>query len=115
MNDFALNFKYLRKEKKYTQEKMAVVLDVSKSTIAMWETGKRMPGYEMLESIADFFNVDMSYLLGKQDVKKIISIENDYLYNSSCIPNEIIEELSKLDERKQVLVLAYLKAINGEV
>ena len=33
----------------------------------MYERGEREPGLEMLELIADMFNVDMDYLLGKSD------------------------------------------------
>ena len=34
----------------------------------MYERGEREPGIETLEKFADFFNVDMDYLLGKSDV-----------------------------------------------
>jgi transcriptional regulator with XRE-family HTH domain len=33
----------------------------------MYEAGKREPDFETLEAIADFFNVDMDYLLGRTD------------------------------------------------
>ena len=33
----------------------------------MYENGEREPGFELLETIADYFNVDMNYLLGKKD------------------------------------------------
>lgn len=39
----------------------------------MYERGDREPGLEMLESIADYFNVDLDYLLGKTDVPLKIS------------------------------------------
>jgi transcriptional regulator with XRE-family HTH domain len=35
----------------------------------MWELGKRRPDYVKLEEIADYFNVDMNYLLGKTNVR----------------------------------------------
>ena len=34
----------------------------------MYERGEREPGLEMLEAIADFFNVDMDFLLGKSNI-----------------------------------------------
>ena len=34
----------------------------------MYERGEREPGLETLEQIADYFNVDMDYLLGKSDI-----------------------------------------------
>ena len=32
----------------------------------MYENGKRTPDFETLEAIADFFNVDIDYLLGRE-------------------------------------------------
>ena len=31
----------------------------------MYERGERQPNFEVLEAIADFFNVDIDYLLGR--------------------------------------------------
>lgn len=44
---------------------MAKKLGVSRSTIGMYETGARKPDSEMLEKIADMFNIDIDYLLGR--------------------------------------------------
>jgi len=33
--------------------------------VNMYERGDRQPNFETLESIADFFNVDIDYLLGR--------------------------------------------------
>ena len=44
---------------------MADRLKISRSSIGMYENGEREPSFELLEAIADFFNVDMDYLLGK--------------------------------------------------
>lgn len=49
----------------------ASLIGCSKSAIGMYETGQRKPKYEILESIADTFNVDMNYLLGKSDTERL--------------------------------------------
>lgn len=36
----------------------------------MYERGSREPGLDMLEAIADLFNVDLDYLMGKTDVPR---------------------------------------------
>lgn len=59
----------LRKEKDLTQEELASKLKISKSALGMYETGKRIPTWETMEAIADFFNVDMDFLYGKTKVK----------------------------------------------
>lgn len=61
--------KNLRIDKGLTQEQLAQILKTSKSRIGMYEIDKRKPDFEMMEAIADYFNVDMNYLYGRTDVK----------------------------------------------
>lgn len=62
---FGENLKALRKARGLTQEEFAKQSGISRSAIGMYESGKREPkNFEMLETIADFFNVDMNTLLG---------------------------------------------------
>lgn len=61
--------KSLREERHLSQRQLAENLKVAYSTIGMYESGQREPSYEMLENIADYFNVDMNYLLGKSIIK----------------------------------------------
>ena len=64
MSKFSDRFKQLRKERGLTQQGLATELGFTKSSVNMYERGEREPGLESLETIADFFNVDMDYLLG---------------------------------------------------
>ncbi len=64
MSNFSNVFKALRIRDNLTQEELAIKLGVSRSTIGMYEQGKREPGIEGLEAIADFFNVNMNDLTG---------------------------------------------------
>lgn len=66
MSNFNVILQNLRKNKGLSQTELAKKIGVAPSTIGMYETGKREPNYETLEIIADFFNVDMNYLLGKE-------------------------------------------------
>lgn len=56
--------KQLRKENKKTQEELAKAIDVSRSTIAGYETDKRKPDIDTLIKIANYFNVSVDFLLG---------------------------------------------------
>lgn len=90
MSKFSERFKLLRKERGLSQAALATELGFTKSSVNMYERGDREPGLESLETIADFFNVDMDYLLGKSDV------QNRFLYTpasdaeSVALPDNII-------------------------
>lgn len=64
MGDFPNIFRSLRQASKLTQDELARLLSISKSSISMYENGNREPDFETLEKIAGFFCVDMNYLLG---------------------------------------------------
>lgn len=64
---FKTRLKQLRKERNINQRELSEYLKVAPSTISMYENGQREPNFEVLEVLADFFNVDMNYLLGKTD------------------------------------------------
>ena len=68
----------LRTERGLSQETLASRLGMSKSTIAMWETGKRTPSPEVYEELADFFNVDMDYIYGRTDLRQKVHFRQDF-------------------------------------
>lgn len=74
MGKFYERFKQLREEKGYSQQMLADKLSISRSTVGMYESGLREPNFELLEEIADFFNVDMDYLVGKSTIKRKIPV-----------------------------------------
>lgn len=65
MAQFDKILKLLRNEKNLSQQELADALGISKSSINMYERGERQPNFETLETIADYFNVDIDYLLGR--------------------------------------------------
>lgn len=56
----------LRNRRGLSQYQLAKMLNVATSTLGMYETNKRKPNVEMLEQIAEFFNVSTDYLLGRK-------------------------------------------------
>lgn len=65
--------KQLRQEKSLTQAQLAEALTnigeekITRSAVSMWEAGQRVPKFEVMETIADYFNVDIDYLLGRTE------------------------------------------------
>lgn len=68
MTKFGSRLRQLRTARNLSQMEFSKQVGLSKSSINMYERGEREPGLETLERIADYFNVDMDYLLGKSDV-----------------------------------------------
>lgn len=91
MSKFNVILKKLRLQENLTQQELADKIGVAFSTISMYERGQREPGFETLELIADFFNVDMNYLLGKSKVK------NSYTDSpKSDIPMSLVPVLGRI-------------------
>ncbi|MCT3586966.1 XRE family transcriptional regulator [Levilactobacillus brevis] len=60
----------LRKDKKLTQEQLGKVLNVSKASISGYENETREPDSKSLVKIAEYFDVSLDYLLGKNQTPK---------------------------------------------
>lgn len=97
MSNFHIRVKELRISRKLSQQELADYLKISKSSVNMYERGEREPGLDMLETIADFFNVDMDYLMGKSNMP------HRYLIPST----------EKLTVEEQQLIKIY-KSLNAE-
>lgn len=61
------NLKALRESKKITQTQLGEHIGAKKSAISLWESGKRQPDQETLVRLANFFEVTVDYLLGRND------------------------------------------------
>lgn len=76
--DFSTQLKLLRNIHKLSQTKLAEQLGVSQSTIAMLENGERKPSIVMLAKIADFFDIDLDTLAGRNlenyDISNILPV-----------------------------------------
>lgn len=61
--------KKLRKERKISQLKLAIDLNMNQNTISRYENVERQADYETLIAFADYFDVSVDYLLGRSDKK----------------------------------------------
>lgn len=58
-----LKCRELRKERAISQRQLADRLGISRSTVAMWETGASRPDSQSLKTLSDLFGVSIDYLL----------------------------------------------------
>lgn len=118
MATFSERFKELRKEKGMSQRELATALHMSNSAVAMYETGKRQPDLEALEQIADFFNVDMDYLLGRKNTThRIVEIDPNHIDYSIQISGDerlLLETYGKLESEKKRVVMDLIEILSKE-
>lgn len=71
MIDFGSNLKTLRLREGWTQAQLAQKLGITKSVISTYETGLRLPSYDILIHIAKIFKVSTDYLLGLESHQQV--------------------------------------------
>ncbi|WP_339259304.1 helix-turn-helix domain-containing protein [Lysinibacillus sp. FSL K6-3209] len=90
-----VRLKYLRKSNNKTQQDIADILGITRPAYTAYEQGKRNPDYEILEKIADYYNVSIDYLLGRTDNKGALHTQagiSDNEYNNlSAYQKEVID------------------------
>ena len=65
-----VGLKAIRKQKKYSQLKVAMDLSISREALSYYENGKRSPDISMLVAFSKYFNVSIDYLItGKEFTK----------------------------------------------
>lgn len=62
-----MRLKELRKQRKISQLKLAMDLNLNQNSISRYETGEREADYATLIRIADYFHVSIDYLLERTD------------------------------------------------
>ena len=114
MSNFGNIMKILRAEKGMSQQEMADALKMSKSAINMYERGERQPNFEVMELIADYFNVDMDYLYGRTEIRKKVHFDNDGVEYVAFTPDSdliiIQRERSKMSEKEKTKLMNILRA-----
>lgn len=95
--------KELRKEHKLSMKELGKILGLSESTISLYEAGKREPDIKTLIKMADYFDVSVDILLGRDETNKE-EIRDDYslsMFNFEKMCDELDEH--SLDRIHSVL------------
>ena len=66
-----MRLKLLRKQRKISQLKLAMDLDMNQNSISRYENLEREADYATLIRFADYFNVSIDYLLERTDNPKM--------------------------------------------
>lgn len=63
--DFSVRIAAVRKQMGLSQEEFSELVNMSRRTVAAWESGDRTPSFSTLSDVADRLNVSVDYLLGR--------------------------------------------------
>ena len=117
---FSSRLRGLMEERKCTQKELGEAIGVTYQAIGAYRDGKALPGLEVAQKIADYFNVSLDYLSGKTDIRSrntgvqaireatsliesaaesLVSMKSAYaitLLNDLLLcPSEMVDELGK--------------------
>lgn len=107
---FAEKLRVLREQKGLSQAEVARRLNLNRITYGQYEQGKRHPDYETLIKIADYYNVSIDYLLGRQH-SQVIDIK-DALKNPT---KTVAWDGQKLSDEQRRKLYAVFRVIWEEV
>ena len=92
---FAETLKSLRTQKGLTQLEMAEQLFVTRSTVARWENGSRLPDAAMINRLSKCLNVDANILLNTADMDEespnVIMVDDRKIILTGGLP--VLEEV----------------------
>lgn len=92
---FAETVRKLRIERGFTQQEMANRMYVTRSTIARWESGSRMPDAAMISRLSKCLEVDVNTLLSlaamREEAPHVIIVDDTKIVLTGALP--VLEEV----------------------
>ena len=101
------NLKELRLSTGKTQKELAIELNLTKSTYNYWENGKIEIDYNSLNMFADFYNVSIDYILGRE--KRINESKNSTPLTKR--EQQLLNIFRKCDKGEQSRILGYSESL----
>lgn len=94
--------KDLRKKHKITQMELSEYLNISQSTLALYESKKRAVSVDIIIKLSQFFNVTTDYLLGISDDPKSEAVHGEQLTDDE---KKLIDTYRSLNsDGKQIMI-----------
>lgn len=100
----AENLKNIRKEHKLTQQDIANVLGIDRSTYAFYETGKTTPSVNTLYKLAEIYNISIECFVGEgTDIEPPERRKEA----SMMVSSPLADQLTYLDKDEKMLLMCY--------
>ena len=101
-----IRLRSLREERKISQQKIAMDLQISQASVSKYEVGSAEPDIGTIIKLAEYFNVSTDYLLGTSEIKMPLT--------KSDLTETEIEHLityKSLSKNQKEKVSAYIQGI----
>ncbi|MGG1249937.1 helix-turn-helix transcriptional regulator [Brevibacillus agri] len=99
----------LRTRLKLTQDELAKRLGITRAALSHYEKDRREPDYATLQKIADFFEVQVDYLLGRTD-----DPSSSNKQSSDELTTIMYHKWDQLDERRRKQALKLIEILEQE-
>ena len=96
------NLRLLRKNFKLTQQEVADILGIDRSTYTFYEAGKSTPSKENIVKLCDIFNVTVGYLFGVEKNCPELKVSN-----RSDHVGENLDGLKEISRNEKFILMAY--------
>lgn len=104
------NLRHLRKEQNFSMKQLGEIIGVSESTISLYENGHRQPDFHTLIKLADYFNVTVDYLIGRENAYAIAQTSSQET-TLTQFENELLALFRKMDIHAQNKLIGYAYAL----
>lgn len=65
-----VGLRYIRKQRRFSQQKVAMDLHISRESLSYYENGKREPSLALLVEMSEYFNVSINFLITGEEFQK---------------------------------------------
>lgn len=101
-NRIGVKIKELRIKNNMTQQDLAQVVGLTATGISYWESGKAKPDTLMINKLADYFNVSIDFLYGKNDLDSELNKDEEL--------NILFRKATQLEKGKKDKLKGILRA-----
>ena len=102
------NLRILRKNFKLTQQEVADILGIDRSTYTFYEAGKSTPSKENIVKLCDIFNVTVGYLFGVEKNCPELKVAN-----RSDVVEEKLDGFNEISRNEKFILMAY-RSLNSQ-
>lgn len=112
MSKLSKRIRFLRERLSLTQKDFAEILGITQANLSQFENDYRIPSDEIKIKMADFFKVDLDYLMGRTDIPNNVKEDKldisesikDLDYTLENTPNLVLHGEVLDDETKKLLL-----------